>query len=40
MTVFSSLGPSKRGKDGGVGDVIGGVGEARVQVVQEGKDEL
>ena len=32
--------PGKRGEDGGVGDVVGSVGEARVEATQEGEDEL
>jgi hypothetical protein len=34
------MSPGKCGKDGGVGDVVGGVGEARVEAAQKGEDEL
>ena len=34
------MGPGECGKDSGVGDVVGGVGEARIDTVQKGEDEL
>ena len=34
------MGSSEHGKNGRVGDVIGGVGEARVEAAQQGEDEL
>jgi len=34
------MGPGECGKDSGVGDVVGGVGEARIEATQKGEDEL
>ena len=34
------MGPGECGKDSGVGDVVGGVGEARIEAAQKGEDEL
>ena len=34
------MGPGECGKDNGVGDVVGGVGEARIEAAQKGEDEL
>ena len=34
------MGSGECGKYSGVGDVIGGLGEARIEAMQKGKDEL
>ena len=34
------MSPRECGKNSGVGDVVGGVGEARIEAAKEGEDEL
>ena len=40
VTSNNVMGPGECGKDSGVGDVVGGVGEARIEATQKGDDEL